>query len=143
MLRDEGRGSTGNRHRNRSRSFLVIAQVALSTILLIGSGLLVRSFVRLRSAYPGFEPKNLLTLHVSLRKYAQSSQSVSFYQEVIRRVNALPGVATSAISTALPLAATHRTRFCLRATRRSHWVGGRSSTSSRSVRITRRHWEFH
>ncbi|MBZ5603298.1 MAG: ABC transporter permease [Acidobacteriia bacterium] len=109
MLRDEGRGSAGNRKRNRARSVLVVAQVALSTILLIGSGLLIRSFVRLRSVPPGFEPKNLLTMQVSLRKYTQASQSIAFYREVMRRVDALPGVTASAISTALPPTATHQT----------------------------------
>jgi putative ABC transport system permease protein len=109
MLRDEGRGTAGNRRRNRARSVLVIAQVALSTILLIGSGLLIRSFVRLRSVSAGFEPRNLLTMQVSLRKYAQPAQSISFYQEVLRRIGVLPAVAASAVSTALPAAATHQT----------------------------------
>src|SRR5262249_47153570 len=89
-------------------SILVVAQVALSTILLISSGLLVRSFVRLRSVSPGFESKNLLTMQISLRKYTQASQGIAFYTEVLRRVNALPGVAVSAISTALPPTATHQ-----------------------------------
>jgi putative ABC transport system permease protein len=108
VLRDEGRSTAGSRKRNRGRAVLVVAQVALSTILLIGSGLLIRSFVRLRSVSPGFEAKNLLTMQVSLRKYT-AAQSIAFYQDVIRRVDALPGVVTSAISTALPPAATHMT----------------------------------
>jgi putative ABC transport system permease protein len=108
MLRDEGRGTAGNRKRNRGRSILVVAQVALSTILLIGSGLLIRSFVRLRSVTPGFEPTHLLTMQVSLRKY-NAAQSIAFYKQVMERVDALPGVVTSAISTALPPTATHQT----------------------------------
>jgi putative ABC transport system permease protein len=86
----------------------VVAQVALSSILLIGSGLLIRSFVRLRSVSPGFEPNNLLTMQVSLRKYTQA-QSIAFSQDVIRRVEAVPGVAAVGISTALPPTATHAT----------------------------------
>jgi predicted permease len=109
MLRDEGRGTAGNRRRNRARSILVVAQVALSTILLIGSGLLIRSFVRLHSVDPGFQPRNLLTMHVSLRKYAQTAQSIAFYKAVLQRIDVLPGVTASAISTALPMAPTHQT----------------------------------
>jgi putative ABC transport system permease protein len=108
VLRDEGRGTAGNRKRNRGRAVLVVAQVALSSILLIGSGLLIRSFVRLRSVSPGFEPNNLLTMQVSLRKYTQA-QSIAFSQDVIRRVEAVPGVAAVGISTALPPTATHAT----------------------------------
>jgi putative ABC transport system permease protein len=108
VLRDEGRGTAGNRKRNRGRAVLVVAQVALSSILLIGSGLLIRSFVRLRSVSPGFEPKNLITMQVSLRKYTQA-QSIAFSQDVVRRVDAVPGVAAVGISTALPPTATHST----------------------------------
>jgi putative ABC transport system permease protein len=108
-LREQGRGTVGNRRRNTVRSILVVSQVALSTILLIGSGLLIRSLVRLRSVDPGFQSKNLLTLQVSLRKYAQPIESIRFYRAVLERLNVLPGVAASAISTALPMAPTHET----------------------------------
>ncbi len=108
MLRDEGRGTAGHRRRSRARSVLVVAQVALSTILLIGSGLLIRSFVRLRAVDPGFEPKNLLTMEISLRKFT-GAQSVAFYTPVLERIDALPGVVASAISTALPPTGTHQT----------------------------------
>ena len=109
MLRDEARGTVGSRRRHVARGILVVAQVALSTILLIGSGLLIRSFVHLRSVHAGFEAGNLLTLRVSLRKYARPAQSLAFYKAVLDRVNALPGVSAAAISTAVPLAATHLT----------------------------------
>jgi predicted permease len=107
-LREEGRGAIGSRRRNHARSLLVIAQVALSCVLFIGSGLLIRSFINLRSVSPGFDPNNVLTLQVSLRKY-NSEQSITFYNSVLRRVNALPGVASAAVSTALPPTATHET----------------------------------
>jgi putative ABC transport system permease protein len=108
-LRDEGRGTAGNRRNNRGRSVLVVAQVAISMVLLIGSGLLIRSFLQLRSVNPGFESNNLLTMQVSLRKYARPEQSIAFYNAVLQRVNALPGVTASAVSTALPPTATHQT----------------------------------
>jgi putative ABC transport system permease protein len=108
-LREEGRGTVGNRRRNTVRSMLVVSQVALSTMLLIGSGLLIRSFVRLRAVHAGFEPGNLLTMQVSLRKYAQPAQGIAFYKAVLDRLNALPGVSAAAISTALPMDPTHQT----------------------------------
>ena len=111
MLRDEGRGSAGSRARTRARSALVIGQVALSTILLVGSGLLIRSFIRLRDASPGFEPKNVLTLNITLppAKYAKATQLTAFYDEVLRRVQSIPGVESAALSTALPAEPTHQT----------------------------------
>jgi putative ABC transport system permease protein len=108
-LREEGRGTVGNRRRNAVRSILVVSQVALSTMLLIGSGLLIRSFVHLRAVSPGFESGQLLTMQVSLRKYAQPAQGIAFYKAVLDRLNALPGVTASAISTALPMDPTHQT----------------------------------
>src|SRR5579864_8217317 len=95
--------------RHRARSVLVVAQVALSMVLLIGCGLLIRSFIRLRSVSPGFNPNNVLTMQISLRKYARSSEGIAFYKNVIDRVAALPGVEAVAISTALPPTATHQT----------------------------------
>src|SRR5271163_594455 len=58
ILNDEGRGAAGNRQRNRARTILVAAQIALSMVLLIGSGLLIRSFMHLRTVDPGFDPRN-------------------------------------------------------------------------------------
>ena len=66
MLSDEGRGSAGSRQRNRARSVLVAAQVALSMVLLVGCGLLIRSFMRLRTVDPGFDVKNTLTAQTFL-----------------------------------------------------------------------------
>ena len=110
-LRDEARGSTGSRRRNRARSVLVIAQVALSMLLLIGSGLLIRSFVRLRNAPLGFEPKNVLSMQIMLApaKYGQASQAIAFYRNVLAHIENVPGVESASLSTALPVSPTHRT----------------------------------
>jgi putative ABC transport system permease protein len=111
VLRDDGRGNTGNRHRGRARDLLVIAQVSLSMVLLIGSGLLIRSFLRLRSVNPGFDAKNVLTLELSLppAKYAKRPQLIGFYDAVVRQLQTIPGVDSVSISTALPAFATHQT----------------------------------
>jgi putative ABC transport system permease protein len=104
-LRDEGRGLTGGRSRTRLRSLLVVGQVSLSLLLLIGAGLLLRSFTRLLHTDPGFAPDHILTMEVSLptEKYAKPQQQTAFFDEVLRRVSALPGVKSAAISAALPL----------------------------------------
>lgn len=104
-LREEGRGLSGSRTRARLRSSLVVGQVALSLLLLIGAGLLVRSFTRLLATDPGFSPDHLLTMEVSLptQKYAKPQQQTDFFRELLQRVDALPGVKAAAISAARPL----------------------------------------
>jgi putative ABC transport system permease protein len=104
-LRDEGRGSTGSHHRVQLRGLLVVGQVALSLLLLIGAGLLVRSFSRLLNVNPGFDPQNVLTMNVALPtvKYGDAQKQVAFFDDLTRRVSALPGVRSTAISAALPL----------------------------------------
>ena len=110
-LRDEGRGSTGSHARNRARGVLVVGQVALSMILLVGAGLLIRSFVRLRNSPPGFDPSNVLTMTVTLMPahYSQPAQMMAFYRNALREVQTAPGVEAAAISTALPGSFTHST----------------------------------
>ena len=104
VLRDEGRGSTGSRRAASSQDLLVVAQVVLSMILLIGSGLLIRSFLQLMNVNPGFDPRNVLTMRMNLppSKYGTNAQMVSFYNEVLRQMQSLPGVRAAAISSALP-----------------------------------------
>ncbi|QNI30232.1 ABC transporter permease [Alloacidobacterium dinghuense] len=104
-LREEGLSASAGRERARVRSLLVVGQVALSLLLLIGAGLLLRSFARLLRVDPGFDAHSVLTMNVSLPtvKYAKPEQQIAFFDEVLRRVSALPGVRSAAISAALPL----------------------------------------
>ena len=104
-LRDEGRGISSGRTRSRMKNALAVGQIALSLPLLIGAGLLLRSFERLLRVDPGFDAHNVLTAGVSLPtvKYAKPEQQIAFFDEVLRRVNALPGVRSAAASAALPL----------------------------------------
>jgi putative ABC transport system permease protein len=104
-LRDEGRGSTGGHSRMQMRGLLVVGEVALSMMLLIGAGLLVRSFVRLLRVDPGFDPQNVLTMNVSIPtvKYGDAQKQIAFFDDLVRRTSALPGVRSAAISAALPL----------------------------------------
>ena len=103
-LREDSRGTVGSRSGNLARRFLVVVQVALSTILLVGAGLMLRSFVRLQTTSPGFDPKNVLTMRISLppTKYKTRPQMIAFYNEALRQVSALPGIESAAISSALP-----------------------------------------
>jgi putative ABC transport system permease protein len=104
-LRDEGRGAAGGHRRARLRGLLVVGQVALSLMLLIGAGLLLRSFSRLLRVDPGFEAQSVLTMNVSLPtvKYSDTQKEIAFFDELVRRTSALPGVNSAAISAALPL----------------------------------------
>jgi putative ABC transport system permease protein len=104
-LRDEGRSSSAGRHRSRMKSALVVGQVALSLLLLVGAGLLLRSFQRLVGVDPGFDTQSVLAMNVSLPtvKYAKPEQQIAFFDELLRKVNELPGVRSAAISAALPL----------------------------------------
>ena len=110
VLRDEGRGSTGTRRRHRLRSLLVIAQVALSMVLLVGSGLLIRSFLRLQSVDLGFDPNHILTAKISLpsTKYSTPQQMIDFYDRTLNEIQSLPGVEAVTISSALPLNPSRR-----------------------------------
>ena len=98
--RDAGAGPRGK----RLRSALVIAEVAVSFILLIGAGLLINSFMHLRNLDPGFRADHLLTLNVDLSetKYPDNPRRVAFFDEVVRRIQALPGVRSVAVAGNLP-----------------------------------------
>jgi predicted permease len=105
VLRSEGRGSTGGRRHNALRNLLVVSQVGLSTVLLIGAGLLLRNFVQLSASNPGFDAHHLLTLGVTLppARYPDGARRVAFFSELLRQVRALPGVRGAAGTTALPV----------------------------------------
>jgi predicted permease len=100
-MHEGGRGGTSSR---RSNSVLVAAQFALSFVLLIGAGLLLKSFQRLQSVDLGFNPEKLLTMVVSLpaRKYSKPDQSLQFYQGLIDRLRSLPGVRAAGLTTNIP-----------------------------------------
>lgn len=108
-LKEGGRGSTSGLRRNRLRNSLVIFEVALALVLLVGASLLLKSFVRLQKVDPGFDPHNVLTMEVSLpvAKYARGMPVLSFYQELVRRSQALPGVEAAGLTTILPLSGSN------------------------------------
>jgi putative ABC transport system permease protein len=103
-LRDGVRGTSGPA-RSRARAALVVAEVALALVLLIGAGLLIRSFANVRGLNPGFLPENLLTLRMDLpeKKYGDLGARSAFYREILDRVGGIPGVRDAGLVTFLPL----------------------------------------
>ena len=101
-LKEGGRASSVGH--NRFRSVLVVSEVALSLVLLIGAGLMIRSFVHLLNSSPGLNPENVLTLDVGLPRTKYSApQQVAFFQQVIERLRSLPGVQSAGAVYPLPL----------------------------------------
>jgi predicted permease len=108
ILRESGRGSAGSLRRSQARGLLVIGQVAVSMILLIAASLLMRSFLKLQQVDPGFDPRNVLTMQVTLpkAKYATNPQKNAFFREALRHISATPGVNSASAMLWLPLHAS-------------------------------------
>jgi predicted permease len=104
-LKEGSRGSTAGRHSQLARSVLVVSEVAFSLMLLVGAGLLVRSFALMLAEPLGFEPENLLTGQMLLPEahYADGQHISNFYGAVVERVNAIPGVTSASAANFLPL----------------------------------------
>ena len=103
----QGGGRTGlNAGGNRLRSGMVVAEVALALVLLVGAGLLIQTFLKLRDQYSGLRPENVLTLRTVLprSKYPEQPQRTAFYKQVLERVKSLPGVVSAGYATSIPLA---------------------------------------
>jgi predicted permease len=107
-LKEGERGSTANR--GRTRSALVIVEVGLSLVLLVGAGLLVKSFARLMEVNVGFDPDHLLTFSLGLPSSTDPVRQLAFYQQVVRRLQALPGVQVVGAVSRLPLSGGNSSR---------------------------------
>jgi putative ABC transport system permease protein len=103
-LKEGGRGGTEGVGRSRLRKLLVVSEVVLALVLLIGAGLLIRSFLRLRDVNPGFNSRNVLTMKISLprTRYPEEAQQAAFFEKVLQNVSTLPGVQTAAAVAPLP-----------------------------------------
>jgi predicted permease len=105
-LKEGGRGGSAGKERHLARNALVVAQMALALVLLAGSGLMIRSFQALRSANPGFtDPDQVLTFRVSIPEAEVKDPVVmaETHQEILRRVQALPGVASAALASSVTM----------------------------------------
>jgi putative ABC transport system permease protein len=104
-LKDGGKGAGQSALRNRTRSMLVVFETAVAVILLIGAGLLVRSYIRLQQVDPGFDSANVLTTRITLAnsKYNSPEKAAAFWGQLKERLASLPGVEAVGMITELPL----------------------------------------
>jgi predicted permease len=104
-LKEGGQSSAGGESRGRLRGALVIVEIALSLVLLVGAGLLLKSFYRLTKVDPGFQPEQALTMRMQLsgEKYGGLVKRRAFYDQMIQQLQSLPGVQAAAVITQLPL----------------------------------------
>jgi predicted permease len=104
-MKDAGRGSTEGGRRQFTRNSLVVLEVASALVLLMGAGLMTKSFMRLQNVDPGFNPDKALTMSVSLpqRKYPEPNQRVAFFQQLIEKVKPLQGVQSVGATSLMPL----------------------------------------
>jgi putative ABC transport system permease protein len=114
-LKESGRGSSGGPRRHRVRAALVVTEIALSLVLLVGAGLMIRSFARLVAVDPGFKSDNVLTAFVSLPvpKYPQLQAQVGFFDRLIERLQTLPSVTAAGVVSDLPLFGGSSTGFAV------------------------------
>lgn len=105
-LKESSRGNAGSSRGRRVRDALVVAEVGLAFVLLVGAGLMARSFLRLSAVDPGFDTTNLLTLRVILppAKYSEDGKVVAFFREALEHMRTLPGVRSASAVSALPFA---------------------------------------
>src|SRR5215204_1431105 len=104
-IRETGRGTAGSLRQSRFRQALIVAQVALSVVLLAGAGLLFRSFMRLQSVNTGFVAQQVLTARLtpSGTNYVNDADFTKFYKQVIEKITAIPGVQDAGLINTLPL----------------------------------------
>lgn len=112
-LKESGRGGSDAPKRHRMRALLVMSEVALSLVLLIGAGLMIRSFVRLLAVDPGFKTDHVMTAFVSLpvAKYPKHEAQVAFFDRLLERLRNVPGVSAAGVVTDIPLYGGSSTGF--------------------------------
>jgi len=102
-LRASGRSGTGS-GRQRLRAALVVAEAALSLVLLVGAGLFLRSFMRLQQASPGFDPQGVMTATLALPRvqYSKPEEQAAFHRQLLERLSTVPGVTSAGLGLPLP-----------------------------------------
>ena len=141
-LQDAGGRAAGSVDRQRLRRTLVVAEVSLAVVLLIGAGLLLKSFVLLRQTAIGFDSRGLMTASITLpdATYPTGAEVRAYYAQAVERIAALPDVQASGMINALPLSPCtgHASPVALRSTVSRKNVAGRGPASSPSAATTSR-----
>jgi putative ABC transport system permease protein len=111
-LKAGGRGDSGRGGHSRLRSTLVVSEVALSLVLLVGAGLMVRSFVAMQRADLGIKPENVLAMQISLpqQSYEDKDKRRNFYQQLLSRVETMPGVMKAGMVNIVPFSSSYTSR---------------------------------
>jgi putative ABC transport system permease protein len=141
-LKEGGRGSTTGARRNRLRNSLVVAEIALALVLLVGAGLLLKSYMRLQNIDPGFDRRNVLTAEINLSDtkyprrasadYRRGEAMINFWNEALRRVRQLPGVEGVGCTIVLPMSGSNTdSSFAIQ----DRSVGGKEPTPDEEIRI--------
>jgi predicted permease len=127
VLKEGGRSSGGSRSARSTRRVLVIVQMALAVTLLAGAGLLIRSFVRLQEASPGFDTQSVLSVRLDLpqNRYKDAAAVVQFYERALAAVRALPGVSSAGLVSSMP--------FTNNNSQSSYFIDGREPAAGESV----------
>lgn len=108
-LKEGAQSSGGGSRSNRLRSLFVVTQLAFALVLLVGAGLLIKSFNRLQAVEPGFDPNNLLTMRITLpeRKYDTDGKIINFFTQAVEQTRAIPGVEAAGAINTLPFSGPH------------------------------------
>src|SRR5439155_16833761 len=104
-LKEGGKSSGEGISGKRIRNLLVISEVALTFVLLIGAGLMIKSFLRLQQVNPGYESSNVMTVEMSLpgARYRNRTMVAEFYKQLLARIEAIPGLEASGAINNLPM----------------------------------------
>lgn len=110
-LKESGRGAAGGPRSNRLRGMFVVSEFAFALVLLVGAGLLIRSFQQILKVNSGFDPSNVLAMEMGLPfpnqpetgRYFRAASRIDFYQRVLDRIEALPGIQSASLTSILPL----------------------------------------
>src|SRR5260370_1153293 len=141
-LKEGGRSSTTGASRNRLRNSLVVAEISLALVLLVGAGLLLKSYARVQNIDPGFDRRNVLTAEINLpdtkypprgsSDYNHSQAIMNFWNEALRRVRQLPGVESAGCTIVLPLSGSNTdSSFAIE----GRSTGGQEPTPAEELRI--------
>jgi putative ABC transport system permease protein len=135
VLREGGRTTTGSPRARLVRQGLVVAQIALSAVLLIAAGLFVRSFLKLNSVHPGFDPHGVITFRVGLppTQYSDKAQIRRFFDQLEPALAALPGVAAAGSTTMLPGDSDNRNVFVIEGQPEPATINAAPRTTVRTV----------